>query len=487
MTEAVQAHPTTRVLMMTHVKELIQQNANKLLEYWPRAPLGIFSAGLKKKTVGQITYAGVQTIKNHLDKLGRIDMVLIDEAHLLSPSDDGTYKDIIARLRVGNPYLVVIGFTATPYRLGIGSLTNNGIFTDTAIDLTTLESFNRLVNEGYLAPLVTKRRGDIRIDTSGVGISNGEFNQTQLQKAADDNKLTNAIVYDILCNAYSAGRSSAIVFASGIEHAEHISQCFAHYGIEVPCVHSKMDSGKRDGILSDFKAGRYWGMVGNNIFTTGFDHPPIDFIACVRSTMSPGLWVQMLGRGTRPFEGKANCLVFDYAGNTERLGPINDPTIPKMKGKGTGQAPVWCCPMCGSYNHARAPFCVDCGFAHDMSAQHDEKPSDLEVMVASDPVIEMFEVRGVYYYSHVPRADPTRPPLLRVRYSTAAATFDEYVALEATGPRRGIAARWWQQRFNSEVPATVADALTMTRHLKTPRRISVHINRKWPEIVGVEF
>lgn len=744
---AVKAYPQTRVLMMTHVKELIEQNANKLLEIWPEAPLGIYSAGLGKKQLAPIVYAGVQTIKNNIDKLGRIDFAIIDEAHLLSPKDDGTYKDIITRLQAVNPYMPVIGFTATPYRLGIGSLTNNGIFTDTAIDLTTLEAFNRLVNEGYLAPLVTKRRGNIVVDTSNVGLSNGEYKQAELQRAADDTQLTNAIVYDILINAYSAGRSSAIIFASGIEHAQHISDCFAHYGVEVPAVHSKMESGQRDRILQDFKAGRYWGMVGNNIFTTGFDHPPIDFIACVRPTTSTGLWVQMLGRGTRPSFGKHNCiaagslvltnnglipiehvstgdkvwdgvsfvthdgvickgfqnviryagldathdhevytpegwrtfgrcavenlticvtgngrqairlargivrrdcqrsqrrtkltrtlhwmrqrgasllqpyssqlewlsslhcfdkgnlhnstemggdtvlccaeplyeskepaiyrlwyagytfqlsicrgygrvrayltklrqtvanrskrqqrklrtgepclvncvaerneqaqsykrvydiancgprnrftvngllvhncLVHDYSGNCERLGPINDPVIPKLRGSGGGgDAPVWCCPACSTYNHARAPFCEACGNKHDMTAGYTRNASNLEVMVSETPIVEMFEVNHVYYYRHVKRADPFAPPLLRVRYACGVQSFDEYIALEATGPRRSIARNWWKQRFNDVVPDTVDQALVMVNQLKTPRRINVHINKKYPEIVGVEF
>lgn len=482
------AFPGQRVLMMTHVKELIQQNAKKLLELWPEAPLGIFSTGLKKKQIAAITYAGVATIVNHLDKLGHVDIVIIDEAHLLSPKDDGRYKDVIARLKAVNPYLVVIGYTATPYRLGIGSLTNNGIFTDTAYDLTTLENFNRLVNDGYLAPLITRKRGSIAVDTSNVGLSNGEFRASELQAAADDNKLTNDIVLDILNNAYASGRSSAIMFASGIEHAEHISQCFEYYGVEVPAVHSKMDGKHRDRILSEFKDGRYWGLVCKEILTTGFDHPPIDFIGCIRPTTSTGLWVQMLGRGTRPSPNKSNCLVHDYAGNTERLGPINDPLIPRMKGaKGMGVPPVWCCPMCEAYNHAKAPFCKECGHQHDFSANYSREASVDEVMISENPVVETFEVNRVYYYKHVKKHDPLSPPLLRVRYACGMQAFEEYIALEHTGPRGKMAERWWLQRYNSAVPPSVDAALSEVDKLKVPRRVSVHTNKKFPQITGVEF
>jgi len=70
-------------------------------------------------------------------------------------------------------------------------------------------------------------------------------------------------------------------------------------------------------------------MVNVGVLTTGFDFPEIDLIIMLRPTNSPVLWVQMLGRGTRPADGKENCMVLDFAGNTPRLGPINDPMIPK--------------------------------------------------------------------------------------------------------------------------------------------------------------
>src|SRR4029079_8138707 len=108
------------------------------------------------------------------------------------------------------------------------------------------------------------------------------------------------------------------------------------------------------------RAGEVRALVNNNILTTGYDDPTIDLIMVLRPTMSVVLWVQMLGRGTRPVfppgydsetleqrmaaimaSGKFDCLVLDYAGNTRRLGPINDPVIPAPpKSKGTRDAPV---------------------------------------------------------------------------------------------------------------------------------------------------
>lgn len=489
---ALEMHPRTRIVMLTHVKELIAQNAKTLVAYWPQAPLGIYSAGLNKREIAaQVIFGGIASIKNVAGKLGYIDIVFIDECHLLNPNADSMYQAFLKALMEVNPWLVVIGLSATGYRLGIGTLTNNGIFTDTAFDLTTLEMFNRLVYEGYLAPLVVKK-GSTQIDMSGVGIENGDFKLHELQAAADQTNLTDAIVRDILANA--GDRRASLIFCAGVDHAEHVSECFAHYGVEVPAVHSKLEAGKRDQLIADFKAGRYWGLTNNNVLTTGFDHPPIDLIAMLRGTTSTGLWVQMLGRGTRPSpeSGKLNCLALDYVGNTMRLGPINDPLIPKLKGKGAGTAPVWECPMCHHYNHARAPQCTHCGFLHDMTQDISRNASAAEVMIGELPIVEMFGVNRVLYHKH---SKEGKPDSLRVTYQCGLRSFTEWVTLEHGGAPGARARDWWRDRFIGgasvngviEPPATTAEALALISHLKAPERIRVYVNTKWPQVVGVEF
>ena len=144
--------PGTRVMMLTHVKELIEQNLDKLLKMWPTAPAGVYSAGMKRKESHfPITFGGVQTVaKASPDRFGRVDLLLVDECHLLSNSDTTMYQQIIKGLREINPALKVVGFTATDYRLGWGKLSEGGgLFTDVCFDITGLEAFNRLVAEGY--------------------------------------------------------------------------------------------------------------------------------------------------------------------------------------------------------------------------------------------------------------------------------------------------------------------------------------------------
>ena len=153
-----QRYPNQRVMMLTHVKELIEQNLDKLLTIWPTAPAGVYSAGVgRKESNFPITFAGIASVAKKAEAFGHIDLVLIDEAHLVSADQDTLYQKFLADLKKVNPYLKVIGFTATTYRLGLGSLTNGGVFTDVCYDQTTMEAFNRLVAEGFMAPLIPKR------------------------------------------------------------------------------------------------------------------------------------------------------------------------------------------------------------------------------------------------------------------------------------------------------------------------------------------
>jgi DNA repair protein RadD len=155
--EAITAYAETRVLVLTHVRELIRQNFLALMRARPEAPAGIYSAGLARRDIrAQLLFAGIQSIHRHAAKVQRCDLVLIDEAHLLGRSDSLMYRSFLAALNQINARLLkVVGFTATPYRLDSGLLHEgkDRLFTDIAYDVPLLE----MVQQGYLCPVVPKR------------------------------------------------------------------------------------------------------------------------------------------------------------------------------------------------------------------------------------------------------------------------------------------------------------------------------------------
>jgi DNA repair protein RadD len=500
---AMTEYPATRAMGLTHVKELITQDANAIRRAWPQAPLGIYSAGLNQSdNLSPIVFGGVQSVVGKYPIFGWRDLLFIDEAHLLSPKSDTSYQTVIADLKRTNPSLKVIGLTATPYRLGLGLMTNGGIFTHIAYNLCNREAFAQLIAEGFMSPLIPKQT-QTKLDLSEVKLVGGEFVQEQVQKAVDKAEITRAALKEVV--SQGADRNCWLVFASGVEHAEHIAEDLRnHFGISAKAVHSKMSDGERDKIIEEFKTGKIRCLVNQNILTTGFDHAPIDLIAVLRPTMSPGLWVQMLGRGTRPYNGldpamyipgfryqKFNCLVLDFARNTERLGPIDDPVIPKRKGEGPpGDAPIRICEKCGMYNHASATECSNCGFVFPRVEKIRTFASELGLMSAlqEEPITREFEVNRVVYQAHTSRAG--NPCIKVVYYCSNLKTFFEYVTVEGGGIRAKKGRDWYRIREKArgaDPPDSNSDLLDFTPDLRVPKTISVVINREYPEIVGATF
>jgi DNA repair protein RadD len=484
-------YPFQRVMIATHVKELIDQNYKKLMRVWPSAPAGIYSAGLKRKDVGTpITFAGIQSIRSVVELIGHIDLFIIDEAHLLGPSDEGSYMKVITGLRLINPYMKVIGLTATPWRTQMGHLTNGQIFTDTIYNLCTPEGFGRLFADYHLVP-PRPRRVQTQIDTSNVSINAGEFSQSGLQKAANAE-----VTWKALQEALSHGhdRYCRLVFATGIDHAILCAEMCNALGLKAGVVHSKMDDKERDGIMQAFRSGEIDTLCNNGIATTGLDHEPIDHIIALRSTMSVGLWSQMVGRGMRPYEvngwQKRDCLVSDHGGNTQRLGPIDDPIIPKLKGKGSGEAPVKICPTCDCYNHTSARVCAFCGEIFTFEFKVKTQAYDDEIIRTELPQYEWYDVGSVYYTQHTKRnATLTDRPCIKAVYQCGLRSFVEFAHIEATGFGRKRAVDWWRQRFPNQgfVPVTTPEAMEQIDKLIPPKRIKVHVNRKWPEITEYEY
>lgn len=501
--KVLQFYPNQRIMMLTHVKELIEQNADKLRQIWPAAPLGIHSAGLNARDVANpIIYGGVQsvapTIKKALEDadcgmfvdsrqhFGWRDLVIIDECHLLSPEDDTQYQYVIEKLREINPMLKVIGFTATPFRLKQGMITDGGVFTDVAYDLTTIENFNRLIAEGYLAPLIPRPTNTV-IDVSNVGMSKGDFNQKQLEEAFDDETMF-AGVQEMV--ELGRERSCWLVFSAGVNNSEKLASMLQYMGVTAAAVHSKNKANKNDQIIEEFKNGRIQCIVNANKLTTGFDHPPIDLIGMFRPTLSPGLWVQMLGRGTRPFAGKLNCLVLDFARNTPKLGPINDPRIPGKHKPGDGDMPVRICEQCGVYNHAAARRCINCGCEFTFENKLFTTAGTAALLRDDGPVLENFNVHKVIYNVHQKKdqnGNALSPPMIKVSYFAGLQTFNEYIGLEHGGFVGKKARDWWKQRHASDPPPTTFQALQHVSELRTPRTIRVWLNKKYPEVMSCEW
>lgn len=509
----LQTWPNTKIIVATHVKELVEQNCKTMLKLWPTAPVGIYSAGLgSRDTIQSIIFGSIQSIVGAQERFGLRHMMLVDEAHLVSPKAESSYQQVIANFKKVNPNFKTIGFTATAYRTGQGPIAGPGnLFTDTVVDLTGLKEFNWFIDQGYLVPLIPKRTMT-ELDVSNVCIQNSDFAANELQAAVDKSSITYQCCREMI--EYGAQRRSWLVFASGVEHAEHVAQCLQTLGIRAESVHAKLSKSVRDERVTSFKNGTIRCIVNNNVLTTGFDFPGLDFIGMLRPTTSTGLWVQMLGRGTRPdyrsadernrllfnpvfydletqagrlaaiaASQKPNCLVLDFAANTRRLGPINDPVKPKtrLKGATPGVAPIKLCPVCGCYCHANATECSNPACAHKFERQSKlkQQASEAELIRSDFPVEVEMQVNRILY-TKLPLKG--RPPMLRVSYFCGLEIVKETLAFENTGYARTVARKWWREHSSTEPPETIDSALKQQNFLAQEKVIVVLTNQKHPEI-----
>jgi DNA repair protein RadD len=510
-----------RFEVLTHVEELVEQNHKKMTEISPLTPAGIYCAGLNRRdTNAPVTFASIGSVHRRPGVLGASNVILVDEVQMVNPKQSGMYRSYIEAKRSMNPNLRVLGYSATIFRMGLGLLTEGDLFSDVVYDITGYQAFNQLIADGFLMPLVTFPT-DTQFDLSGVGIQNtGEYKQGELEHAMmDDEHQTFLALEELVAIGRTQGRKSWLIFASGVDHAHQVSNLLSDFGIEAPVITSDTPKEERRAVLRDFRAGKIPCIVNNNVLTTGFDAPGVDLIGVLRATKSSGLWVQMLGRGTRPvwapgFDihvlaqrleaikqgGKENCLVLDYTRNTETLGPVNDPVIPRPKGKRIGPpppAPVRPCPACNAYNHVLAKFCISCKAPLPVYDRPIEilNRSKHEVMRRDEePQVELFDVTRITYSKHTKEG---RPPSLLVEYYCGWRSFREWVCFEHEGSAKNLARKWWHRRMRAmhgedvpppPPPETIDELLPFAHMLPVPKRIRVWYNRKpYPEVLSHEF
>ena len=471
--------PEQRILIVTHVRELIAQNHAEMIGLWPEAPAGIYSAGLgKREAQARILFAGIQSIHRRAHEVGHTDLVLIDEAHLI-PGDTSTmYRRFLDGLARINPALKVIGLTATPFRLDSGMLHEgkNALFTDIAYEAPVRE----LIDAGYLSPLVSKQPAT-RLDVSKVGTRAGDFIQRDLAAAVDKEAITRAAVSEII--EHGRDRRSWLAFCSGVEHARHVAEEFARQGIICRTIFGDTPREERDAIIAAFKRGEIRALASMGVLTTGFNAPAVDLIALLRPTKSAGLYVQMVGRGTRLAPGKENCLVLDFAGNVRRHGPI-DLVRPRRPGEaGGGEAPTKVCPECDSIIALSATECPDCGYVFP-ARELKIAPTAATLPVLS-PKVQWLPVHGVSYSRHDKLGGL---PSLKVTYSCGLKSYSEWVCIEHQGYARQKAAEWWRKRAPGRpVPLTVDQAIAEAARLARPSAISVRPSGRYVEISGYRF
>ena len=341
-----------KILVVTHVKELVEQNHAKYQSYGLTG--GIFSAGLKRKERHhQVTFASVQSVSANLDQFrDEYSLVIIDECHRVSGEETSQYQRIIELLRQQNDSLKVLGLTATPYRLAMGWIYRyhyRGFVRgedDKPFQYCIYElPLNYMINRGYLTRPELVNAAVAQYDFSALPQDRfGEYAERDVNQLLSKHKrVTRAIIEQVV--ELAAERQGVMIFAATVEHAREVAGYLPEH--ETALITGATDLKDRDLLIQRFKQRQLKYLVNVSVLTTGFDAPHVDFIAILRPTQSVSLYQQIVGRGLRLDEGKQDCLVIDYAGNHVNL---HHPEVGEPKPNPDSEPVQVFCPGCGFAN-----------------------------------------------------------------------------------------------------------------------------------------
>jgi len=250
----------------------------------------------------------------------------------------------------------------------------------------------------------------------------------------------------------------------------------------------------RDAITSDFKAGRIRFLVNVNVLAVGFDAPNIDCVVMLCPTASPVRYLQQVGRGFRTCEGKADCLVLDFAGNVLRHGPVDAIQLREPGTRG-GDAPCKQCPGCQQIIIAAYTVCPECGHEFELvkKQRHDAEAGNAPILMGEPVVHDVFDI---YYVIHTKKgAGPDTPKTLKVEYQIVSGGYEwycyarEWVCFDHAGYARSKAVKWWEERSNAPVPNSVAEAWDMANNgaLCTTAQVTVRKEGRFDKIVSCQL
>jgi len=479
--------PWVRGCILAHRKELVEQNADKLRAALGASSgaddIGIFAAGLGRRDYNSpILFASIDSIYKKAGEFQPFDFLFIDEAHRIPPSGEGKYRTFIAGCKRFNGALRTVGWTATPFRMGCGSICHaDHILNEICYEAKIME----LINDGYLCKLRSKV-GRNQPELSGVKRNcGGDYRLNSLVEATNKTEIIESAVAEAVHIIRAEDRRATVFFCVDVDHCKRVSRELRKHGIYAPDLTRKTKRHDRDKLIRDFKAGRIQAVCNVNVLTEGFDAPRIDCIVLLRPTLSPGLYSQMVGRGLRPYNTKRDCLVLDFAGCIDEHGPID------LLGENQRVIMATCSQCRESFSRA-IRVCPQCGW--EIPKQEIERLESVErerrmhgikasgkSILSNEP--QIMEVNTVFVSRHVKAGSPDS---LRVQYRCGIGMYREWVCLDHDGVAGQIADKWWRKRFGdkSTVNEALGNLFLSQQILEYTKTITVKRVKRYYEIIA---
>lgn len=440
-----QETPWMRAIILAHRKELVEQNCLELQKLFPGGQVGIFSAGLKRKDYdADILFASIDSVYKKCGEFTPFDVIFVDEAHRIPPKGEGKYRTFINESKKYNPNVKVIGWTATPWRMGCGKICHKDHILNEICYEARVEN---LIYDGYLCMLRSKV-GKIKPELKDVRRNHGgDYIISSLSEATNRKDIVSEAVEEAVSIIKQTGRKSSIFFCVDIQHAYNVSSELRRHGVYAPVITGKTNHNERSFVARRFRNNEISAVCNVNVFTEGFNATCVDCIVLLRPTLSACLYSQMVGRGLRLHSNKPDCLVLDFAGCIDEHGPIDalggKPVVMAVCGacRESFSRAIGKCPACGWEIPPKELQRLDEAEAERERRMHGNKPSKKAILSAMPAT---YKVDDVFISRHV--KDGSRDSI-RIQYRCGMMFFNEWVCLDHDGYAGIRAQNWWRKRM----------------------------------------
>jgi DNA repair protein RadD len=374
-----------RIYLVFHTQQLVKQACEWLQNWGARYGIEAASFGKNIDPDALIQVCMVQSIAKRLDKLPAPWLIIEDESHHSAAS---TYK----KIRAAYSEAKVIGFTATPVRLG-GEL----LFTDDGFQSMILKKQTQpawLTANGYLTP-VRLFSQPAKFDMSQVRTTAGDYNEQDLADLMTDD-ITGTMVGDAIDEyRQHCENQPALAVCVNIAHAEKVAAKFRAAGYESRCIHGGMNKAQRDKMMGEFEAGVIKILCYCQLLGEGVDIPAVTALFFLRPSKSIVTWLQACGRTMRLAKGKAEAFVFDHVGNAKQVfwgyemghpsedfpwhAVLEEMSKKKVRGSKVSQAlPFGRCPSCTEIHQPRLQICPHCGYDYLEHAKKEQEEIEIK-------------------------------------------------------------------------------------------------------------
>jgi superfamily II DNA or RNA helicase len=309
-----------KIVVLCHRLVLLEQLEKALGEKHAVRKLAVSDMGPAFEDYDILLSTSMRAKEVLADAIPKADLIIVDEAHRVSPNGTG-YKRIIDDFNEhGKAEAQFIGLTASPERRTGDQRDQLNLAFDAIIDCANIED---LIKEGVLVQPVYRPHFVHDLNLDSIDISSGDFPVAKLAPAIIKSSMIDYAIWSY--NEERLKLSTKPVsawFCADISVAKATLRSIRQFGIEAAIVTARTPIKERMKLLACHESGDIEAMVSVGVLAEGWDNPHCNIIVHLRPTLSKVLWGQSVGRGLRSAPGKEKCIVIDVSSNWSTFGPV---------------------------------------------------------------------------------------------------------------------------------------------------------------------